>query len=306
MTEDAFLEKLFRRLPPPPPELAIPPGDDCAAIQLGDGRLLLIAVDQVIGDRHYRAHGAGAATPPQVGRKLLARNLSDIAAMGGVPRYALVATALDPQADEAWLTGFFDGVLALAGEFGVQLIGGDLARAPHDNVTSLTIVGEAADGRVCRRAGARPGDLFFATGEFGASLPTGHHLSFVPRCAEGRWLADGGFAHAMMDVSDGLLIDAGRLCRASGVSLALDTAAVPRRTPETTLTQALTDGEDYELIFAVPRERRAPLESAWPFAHTRLTCLGEFRPAGPAPVLDLAGRALSTGRHDGFDHFATA
>ena len=112
MTEDAFLRELFPRLGPFPADIVIPPGDDCAALRVSPGRLLLLATDQVIGDRHYCRHGPAAATPEQVGRKLLARNLSDIAAMGGRPLYALVTTALGPEEDEAWLRRFFDGLLA--------------------------------------------------------------------------------------------------------------------------------------------------------------------------------------------------
>ena len=231
MTEDAFLEKLFARLPAPPSELVIPPGDDCAGLRLDDGRILLVAVDQLVGGRHYNLEGPSAASPEQVGRKLLARNLSDIAAMGGRPQYFLVACGLNPNHDEAWLKRFFDGILQLSREFGVLMIGGDLVSTPTDAVASLTILGEAPEAQVCRRSGAQSGDCLFATGRFGRSFVTGHHLSFMPRCREGRWLAQNGFAVAMIDVSDGLLIDAGRMCRASKVGLRLETASVPLRTP---------------------------------------------------------------------------
>jgi thiamine-monophosphate kinase len=299
MTEDAFLASLFARLPAAPKGLAIPPGDDCAALDLGDGRWWLIAVDQVVGDRHYVQSGPAATPPELAGRKVLARNLSDIAAMGGVPTCCLVAGAFGPTCSEEWLRRFYAGILDLAGRFGVAMIGGDLAQAPTDTVVSLTILGEIAAGKAVRRAGALPGDEFWATGVFGDSFPSGHHLTFEPRCAEGAWLAGRGYAHAMMDVSDGLLLDASRMCRAADVRLILDVAAVPRRSAATTVQAALSDGEDYELIVAVPAGLAPAMAREWPFA-TPFRRVGAFV-AGAAGVWDRQGRALGQG---GYDHFA--
>lgn len=299
MTEDAFLAALFARLPAAPRSLAIPPGDDCAAIDLGNGRWLLAAVDQVVESRHYLQSGPHAAPPELVGRKLLARNLSDIAAMGGVPTWCLVAGAFGPGCDEDWLRRFHEGILSLAGRYGVVLIGGDLARAPVGTAASLTILGEVAAHRAVRRRGAVPGDRLWATGSFGDSFRTGHHLTFEPRCAEGAWLAERGFAHAMIDVSDGLLLDATRLCRASGVGLTLDTESIPRRLPETSLAAALGDGEDYELLAAVPGTLTERLAAEWPFP-TPFRPVGTFV-AGEAMVRDRSGTPLGAG---GYDHFA--
>lgn len=302
MTEDAFLRRLFQRLGPVPPAVAVPPGDDCAAISWTRGRLLLLAVDQVVAGRHYVLQGPNAAKPEAAGRKLLARNLSDIAAMGGVPLYALVAVAVGAGQSPAWLRRFHDGILALAREFGVTLIGGDLATAPCDTVASLTVVGDVPARHVCRRGAARPGDILFVTGRFGDSYPTRHHLTFMPRCREGQWLASKGFTRAMMDVSDGLALDAARLCRASGLTLLLDIEAVPRRRRRTTSIQALGDGEDYELLVAVPASRAARLQRAWPFARVPLTPVGRFVRQRRTPVCDASGHPLHT--IPGFDHFA--
>jgi len=304
MTEDDFLEALFKRMPGPPGELVIPPGDDCAGVRSADGSLLLIAVDQVVEGRHFVEEGCFAASPQQVGRKLLARNLSDIAAMGGTPLYCLSSVALGDRHDEAWLDRFFDGMLELCRRWGTYCIGGDLARGAERTVASLTIVGRADEGQVVRRAGAREGDGFWATGVFGRSFPTGHHLDFEPRIREGRWLAGQGLAGAMIDVSDGLLIDAGRLCRASGVGLFLDVQSVPRRTAETTIEEALTDGEDYELLFAVPKAMEEHLRRDWPFRDLRLTRLGEFRSSASPGVFDRVGSPLAMRGPRGFDHFS--
>jgi thiamine-monophosphate kinase len=303
MTEDQFLESLFARLPPPPQSVVVPPGDDCAAIAVGGGRLLLLAVDQVVGGRHFEITGAGAATPEEVGRKLLARNLSDIAAMGGVPKCCLVAVGMSHGRDQQWLRQFFAGLLALAAEYEVDLIGGDLATTPADDVLSLTVTGDVRDRDVVRRSGASAGDALFATGLFGSSLATRHHLLFSPRCREGRWLAENGWAQAMIDVSDGLLLDAQRLCAASKVALELDPEAVPRRTPATSEAAALTDGEDYELLVAIDRERAPELEACWPFADVPLTRIGAFVDGAGPEVVGADGRALLGGRTGGWDHF---
>jgi len=303
MTEDDFLEALFKRMPVPPGELVIPPGDDCAGFRMDDGSLLLIAVDQVIEGRHFLDEGSAAASPGQVGRKLLARNLSDIAAMGGKPLYCLSSVALGSRHDLEWLNRFFDGMLGLCRRCDTHLIGGDLARGAGKTVASLTIVGKVREEHVLRRAGAQDGQGFWATGVFGRSFPTGHHLDFEPRIAEGRWLAEKGFAAAMIDVSDGLLIDAGRICRASGVGLFVDTGTVPRRTGDTTLEEALTDGEDYELLFAVPKEKEELLRRDWPFRDLPLARLGEFRSAPSPAVFDSSGKPLEFKGRRGWDHF---
>ena len=299
MTEDVFFARLFARLPTPDSAWVVPPGDDCAALAFGDD-LLLIAVDQIVGGKHYYLDGPEAASPETAGRKLLARNLSDIAAMGGIPTACLLAGAFGPRRDPAWIERFYDGVIALARDYGIAMVGGDLATTPADEVASLTILGRVEPDRVCRRSGARPGDVLVVTGRFGSSLGTGHHLTFAPRCREGRWLAEHGYPTAMMDVSDGLLIDASRICRASGVALRLDPGTIPRRTAATTVEQALGDGEDYELLVAVAPDRLASLRADWPFADVPLTLIGEFRAGSPA-VLDQHGHPLAA---CGYDHLS--
>jgi len=306
MTEDAFLAALFRRLPAPAADVAVAPGDDCAALQLAPDRLLLLAVDQVVGDRHYVLTGAAPTPPEAVGRKLLARNLSDIAAMAGTARFCLVALATGPPCDTAWIDAVFTGILQLAQEYDVQMIGGDLAATPRDAVASLTVVGSVSAQRLCRRSGARAGDAVLVTGRFGDSLRSGHHLSFTPRCREGVWLGHTGAVTAMIDVSDGLLLDALRLCRMSGTALRLDPETVPRRTAQTTVRQALTDGEDYELLFSVDARRVRDVQAQWPFADVPLTHIGDMTAAAPPCVTDRDGAALFPDAAPGYDHLRAA
>lgn len=298
MTEDTFFAQLFATLPAPPDALTVPPGDDCAAIDLGGGRLLLVAADQVVGNRHYLA---GTTSPEAVGRKLLARNLSDIAAMGGVPRYCLTTLALPPERDAAWMLRLLAGITDLAAGFGVYMIGGDIARTASEEVASLTILGEVRRENLRRRGGGQAGDVILATGRFGDSLASGHHLGFSPRIAEGAWLGAQPATSAMIDVSDGLVIDLWRLAAKSGARAVLDTARIPRRTAATTLRQALTDGEDYELLVSARPDKVDYILGQWPFATTELTVVGRLE-AGSAEVVDAQGKSLLAGGHCGYDH----
>lgn len=303
MTEDQFYRSLFPRLQCDPDQVVVPPGDDCAAVRNSGTGLWLIAVDQLVGDRHYRSRGTEIDPPEAAGRKLLARNLSDIAAMGGTPEFAVTAIALGPDQTMQWLDAFMNGMLKLAKDFGVSIIGGDMARTPQDEVSSLTILGRVPDNEVVRRRGAQPGDALYVTGNFGASLSTDHHLWFTPRCREGRWLARHRFAHAMIDVSDGLLLDAARLADASDVSVQIDPTAVPLRNPSLPIERALGDGEDYELLFAVPDDRKENLASDWPFADVSLTCIGCVTPRHAHSVTDTDNRPFELPIH-GYDHFS--
>lgn len=278
----------------------VPAGDDCAVIACGS-RKLVLGVDQLIERVHYLPRTSAAAA----GRKLLARNISDVAAMGARPCYALVSVAAAADKDEKWLMDFHTGLLEEAKLYDVLLIGGDLARAPEDTLASLTIIGElAADEEAVLRSGAANGDLLYATGEFGFSFETEHHLNFPVRLEEGRWLRS--LAGAMMDVTDGLLVDSSRLAQASGLQLSLDVGLVPRRRfsgEAASDKRCLTDGEDYELIFSVSAECEKTLIDEWPF-DTKLTKVGRFNTGPAGRLTDLNNNELAKLYGAGFDHFS--
>jgi thiamine-monophosphate kinase len=268
-------------------------GDDCAVLPASRGRQLL-TVDPVIYGRHFN----DAVPPRLVGAKLLNRNLSDLAAMGGRPTAAVLALTLDARVSRAWLEQFYRGLAATARRHGVPIVGGDIAQADGIVAASLTLLGEATAPRVLTRTGARTGDLIYVTGVLGGSLASGHHFRFSPRLAEGAWLARQAAVRSMMDVSDGLAKDLHALTPA-GAMPALDGEALPRRRG-CDLHSALTDGEDYELVFTVARRAdRAALERAWAraFPRTRLTCVGQFVRAGALP----AG-AINLADYHGYEH----
>lgn len=293
-SEDGFLQNLFPRLKMPS-DVVVGPGDDCAVIQQAD-KYLVVAVDQVIEGRHYLP----STSPERVGRKLLARNLSDIAAMGATPKYALLSSAQSKDKSETWLESFHDGLLSLAEEFEVALIGGDLAVSENESVASLTIIGEMKSSPVLR-SGANVGDVLFTTGLFGNSFLSEHHLDFVPRVKEGEWLSHFGVT-AMMDVTDGLLQDVEKVAKSSNCSLVLDEELVNLRSGAD-LRMAFTDGEDYELVFAVNSEKVNALVSEWPF-EVALSKLGYFRGQDlDSYVINISGESLIEKYGSGFDHF---
>jgi thiamine-monophosphate kinase len=295
--EDAFIGDVCSRLSHGP-DLIVPPGDDCAGIRIDSTHVLLMAVDQVVGGIHYFGNDSDTPTPPRLaGRKLLARNLSDIAAMGGVPSHALTSIAWPKSADRDRLDAFMGGVIECAVEYKVDLIGGDLCASQAESA-SLTIVGKVEEKHLCLRSRAKAGNRIFVTGEFGGSLETGKHLTFAPRLEEGRWLATQGFTQCMIDVSDGLQKDLGRLCHASALSAMIQGDSVPR-TPGCDLNQALLDGEDYELAFAVSPENAQDLVSRWPF-QTALSDIGYFDSEVPGKVtID----SIAATDQSGYDHF---
>ncbi len=290
--EEALIRLIRRWLGPAAPPSPAGMGDDCAVLRPARGKELL-TVDPVVRGIHFD----DAVSARAAGAKLFKRNLSDIAAMGGRPRAALVALALDGRVSIAWLAAFFSGIARASVRWGVPVVGGDVTRLPGAFVATLALAGEAP-GRVLTRTGSRPGDWIYVTGLLGRSVASGHHFRFEPRLAEGAWLARRREVRAMLDVSDGVAKDLAALTP-RGCEAALFADRLPRRRAAS-VRQALSDGEDYELLFSVAAgARRAAFEQAWrrAFPRTRLSCIGRFCRAGTAP----AG-ALQMGAFRGYEH----
>ncbi len=275
------------------------PGDDCAVLDLGADHLLLAAVDQVVANVHY---DLDATAPQLIAAKLLKRNLSDIAAMGGSASWALLALA-STHNNDSWYTDFYAGLESEALRWDVSICGGDLTglrqTVPGD-VASLTILGTVPGRFPALRSNALSGELLYATGCFGNSYSSGHHLNFSPRLREGKFLAE-TFTRTMIDVSDGLLLDAGRLAIASRVGVEMWPEAVPRRTGAA-LEQVMGDGEDYELLFTVAPDAAARLEKSWPFSEVLLTRIGRIIVGPPGVVVNRQGQPLAEIYPAGFNH----
>ena len=238
-------------------------GDDCAIYSpRGGAEDLLFTTDLLLEDIHFRRTTHRAQ---DVGHKALARGLSDIAAMGGEPRFCLLSLAVPEWADSSWVDRFYDGLLELAGRSGAVLAGGDLARA-EKLACDVTVCGGVPKNEALLRSGARPGDAIYVSGRLGGSalgLSTGkgpawkRHLRPEPRLALGRFLRQRLAATAAMDLSDGLSLDLNRMCVASRVSAAIE---APPVFPGASMDQALHGGEDYELLFTLPPKRRLPAD----------------------------------------------
>ena len=277
-------------------------GDDCAVIP-PTRRHQLVTTDPVIHGRHFDDRVPARA----VGAKLLKRNLSDIAAMGGRPVAAVISLALAPETSVAWLRGFYLGLAECARRHDVKIVGGDITQGPKGFFGAfLTLHGEST-GRLITRTGAKAGDHIFVTGRLGGSL-LGHHHRFSPRLAEGAWLSGRPEVRAMMDVSDGLAKDLESLTPA-GLVPALDAAAIPisqaarrqaKRSGQSPLHHALGDGEDYELLIVIRSQADlGRLQRDWQkrFPSVPMARLGHFVAQGKLPT-----GALHLSDYRGYEH----
>lgn len=306
-------------------------GDDAAVLELSPGTRLVATTDLLLEDVHFRRRWA---EPADIGWKAMAVNVSDVAAMGGTPRWALIAMACPESTGRDEVEAFYGGALALCDEYGVVIVGGDTAATPAGWTVNVTLLGEAA-APVLRSTG-RPGDVVAVTGALGRAgaglavlergqAPSGvapavlaevteAHLRPRPRVTEGRWLAGAGGLTAMMDLSDGLATDLPRLLAESGVSATIELARLPIAPAARAVAAALEHdpmawatggGEDYELLLTCERGAFERLRSGLAaVAGTALTAVGEVGSGGGVRWVDADGRdAVVTA---GFEHFSRA
>lgn len=266
MSELELLRWIRARLPRRDGRIVVDSGDDAAVVR-GVRGLWAFKIDSVLEGVHFDGR---IARPEEVGHKAIARPLSDLAAMGAVPAFALAAIAIPRRTPESEVRRVILGMERTARRFGTAIVGGDLASHGGGLALSVALLGRVRGGPPLRRSGARPGDVLAVTGTLGGSL-LGKHLRFVPRVREAQAIRRRFRVRAMIDVSDGLLRDLGHLCEESGVGAVLDEARIPisaaaramaRRDGRSALDHALADGEDYELLFALPAEEGPALERA--------------------------------------------
>ncbi|HOX05147.1 MAG TPA: thiamine-phosphate kinase [Planctomycetota bacterium] len=283
------------------------PGDDCAVLAgQGTGWDLLLKTDGVVAGVHFGRNASAGL----VGRKALARALSDIAATGGEPVAAVVHAALARRHAGRWARELQKGLARAAGLWRCPVVGGDVSATPGPTTLAVALLGRVERGRALLRSRARPGDRIFVTGELGGSI-LGRHLRFDPRLAEGRWLARRPGVGGAIDVSDGLTRDLGHILEESGgLGAELSAGMIPvaraaRRMKGDPLGHALADGEDYELLFTVRPGRAGALVRSWPF-RTRLTEIGVVRGHGSGLWLrENSGRRRRI-RPAGWEHLITA
>jgi thiamine-monophosphate kinase len=277
-------------------------GDDCAVLDMGvPDQLILFKTDAVVEGVHFTRE-----TPPEkIGRKALARGLSDIAAMAGTPVAALVTLALPKDFDAEFVAKIYDGLNRLAEKSGVAVVGGETTTSPAVDpgrmLISVALLGTVPRGRQVLRSGAKAGDAIFVTGELGGSL-AGRHLDFEPRLAEARWLAEHFSLHALMDLSDGLAGDLRHILNAGRVGAEILKSAVPVSraaklrakagdAAKPAFTAALTDGEDFELLFTIASKDAVKLLDAWrkQFPGLKLSCIGKITAGEGILIRDRTG-----------------
>ena len=286
-------------------------GDDCAVLDLGDPTAhTLFKTDAVVEGIHFTPD----ADPEKVGHKAIARALSDIAAMGGHPVAAVVTLALPPGRDPLWAESVYRGLCRTAARWQVAIVGGETTTNPGQALLSVALLGRVGRDRAIRRSGARPGDALLVSGELGGSL-AGHHLDFTPRLDEAAWLANHHPIHAMIDLSDGLAGDLRHLLAASGgLGAEILASALPIRRAarlraregdlaKPAVLAALTDGEDFELLFAVAPSVAVPLMDGWriQFPGPPIRCIGKVTREPAVRLRDPRGlHPLPMG---GYEHF---
>ena len=278
LSETELIKRLTQNLPADSSVLT-GPGDDCAVLDWS-GSKLLFKTDAIVEGIHFERD-----TPPgAIGRKALARALSDIAAMAGTPTHALITLGVHADMEPSLIEAVYQGLRDCAREHHVNIVGGETTSLSQLTL-SISLIGKA--NKPILRTGSAVGDAIFVSGELGGSL-AGHHLNFDPRLKEARWLSDQDIVHAMIDLSDGLATDlrhllsdqtgAELLTRALPIRRAAKERARDNPSGKTALLAALTDGEDYELLFTVSSKDAVPLLDGWKsaFPETPLHCIGKI------------------------------
>lgn len=327
LSEKAIIARIRQLIKPGAEELLLGIGDDCAVIRRGEGLVELVTTDTLIDKVHF---DLAWHEPRLLGRKAAAVNLSDVAAMGGRPRYCLLSLALPVDFTENWFEQFMAGFMASLTEHGTILIGGDTVKSEGGYVISVTVMGEGREDQILLRSAARPGDLLMVSGSLGNAAAglelcrrglaasdddwrelVAAHLDPSPEIVLGRLLAASGLVNGMMDVSDGLATDLAHLCRESGVGAEIDSASIPIA-PEVVaagaalgcepLTWATSGGEDYRLLFTVPP---GAVEALLELVRTKLGRaifpVGRIVEGQGVVLLDGAKRLDIS--YQGYDHF---
>jgi thiamine-monophosphate kinase len=283
--EDRLLERVLPSLSIRKDALAAA-GDDCAVLEPpGPKNLLLLKTDCVV----ERIHFDPAIDPILIGWKAMMRPLSDFAAMSGVPQFALVTLIIPSRTTLRWVKKLYRGLSRAGARFDVTIVGGETSGTRGPAVISISVSGFVEKNRWVSRGGGKAGDDLFVTGRLGGTSK-GKHLRFVPRIEESRWLTKKFSVHAMIDLSDGLGVDLPRLAKASKVGFEVNQSNLPRN-PGANIENAISDGEDYELLFAISPRESERLQRAWRkrFPKLPLTRIGRFNQTSKIKPQKLRG-----------------
>jgi thiamine-monophosphate kinase len=270
--EDRLLDQLLPRLPLGKTVVA-GAGDDCAVVEIFAGRnFLVLKTDCIVEGVHFLSR----ADPADVGWKAMMRPLSDFAATSALPQFALITLIASKQTEVEWARKLYGGLRRAAKQFDVSIVGGETSSSPGPIVISVSVAGFVESDRWMSRRGGKVGDDLFVTGQLGGAIKQ-KHLRFIPRIAESRWLTKHFSIQAMMDLSDGLGIDLPRLAGASKVGFKIETENLPLA-PGAKIGDAISEGEDYELLFAISPRQSKRLQTEWrkKFPKLPLTRIGSL------------------------------
>jgi thiamine-monophosphate kinase len=323
--EFGFIDRIRKKLNPPSTDVVKGVGDDCAVIGSMKEQLRLLTTDMLVENVHFRLDWTN---PYLLGRKSLAANLSDIAAMGGVPSGALIGIGIPAETELDFLDGFYEGLNSVAAEFEVSLVGGDTVNSPTGIVISVAVDGQVSESEILYRSGARPGDVVFLTARVGSAAAFldlknhgreyekeselgKHHLDPRPHLKEGRIIAESKLASALIDVSDGFAADLGHICRESDVGAVIEQEKIPtddelreycRQFDLDELKFALQGGEDYVLLGTVAEDKAGYLESALNSAGCAFVAVGQIEEKKAIRLKSPDGTDIEI-EDSGYDHF---
>lgn len=322
--EFGFIDRIRKKLIAPGANVIKGIGDDCAVFRSSGGRFGLLTTDMLVENVHFRPDWT---TPFLLGRKSLSVNLSDIAAMGGVPSHALVGIGIPAETRIDFLDGFYEGLNSVASEFEVSLVGGDTVNSPAGIVINVAVDGQVPENEILYRKGARPGDVVFLTGTVGSAAAFldlsnhdreydgeselgKHHRDPRPHIREGRIIARSKLASAMIDVSDGVITDLGHICRESEVGAVIESEKIPidealreycHRFDLDKSRIALHGGEDYVLLATVSEDNVASVKSALTSEGCDFFAIGQIEKKSGIRLKSTGGTAEIENR--GYDHF---
>lgn len=328
--EFGLIARIQKRIAALPPAVIRGIGDDAAVTSLSPATEVVSTVDLLVEGVHFNLSLTSAHL---LGRKSLAVNLSDMAAMGAKPCFALISLALPSRTSLKFIDDFISGFLEMAGDHGVSLIGGDTSSSPGKLFISVTLLGEGKKEQLVFRSGAKLGDGLYVTGTLGDSLMGLHvaqkregkpaspdetyllerHLNPTPRVREGRALAERGIARAMIDVSDGLFSDLTHICEESRVGATVWIERIPLSSPFQSVASnpggqgwqaAIKGGEDYELLFSAAPEKEAELGELARGWECGLACIGKIEPQSQGIIIRDENGPVDLRLLKGYDHFA--
>ena len=271
-------------------------GDDTAVLCYTKDKYLLFTTDMLVEGKHFYKSDKAEL----VGKKAISCNISDVAAMGGVPKFAVISVGLPGSLDLEYADGLYKGIKKAADGFGVDLVGGDTVSSKKI-VINIALTGEVENKNLTLRSGAKENDAIFITGCIGGSIKL-KHLNFTPRLKEARYIVKNFKINSMIDVSDGLLADLGHILKESDKGAIIYERSIPISKDASNFNSAVRDGEDFELVFTLPESNAARLKKIWPFK-TKISEIGRICSSHKGFFLVRKNGKSEKMKPEGFAHF---